>query len=259
MARPLSKHTRKTGNLYIRPTNIEAAIDAALAQNLTTLCSWAAVQDSHSPEYLPSECLVHLIREARRRDDEATMNALLPPLLERCKGILLHNVSDEIPNAAFLRDEILGQFAELFANDGHDENHDELDFFEVRFNSAFMTLRFDILREETKAYTRHILLPDTQESEPIGDGEYFVSLSEKLLIPATQESSLALKTLIKAIKSLPPDELNAVVLRVMGYEEESEDPNKTTVATLCGVTGRTIRNRLNRATKKLLPFKEDLW
>ena|SRR5581483_1189401 len=259
MARPLSKHNLQDGNRYIRPTNIEAAIDAALAQDLRTLCSRAASQDRHSPEYLPSECLVHLIREARRRDDDASMNALLLPLLERCKVILLHNVSDEIPNAAFLRDEILGQFAELFGNDGHVENHDELDFFEVRFNYAFMTLRFDVLREETKACTRHVLLPDAQESETIADGEYFVSLSEKLLIPATQESSLALKTLIKAIKSLPSDERNAVILRVMGYKEESEDPNKTTVATLCGVTGRTIRNRLNRATKKLLPFKEDLW
>jgi hypothetical protein len=44
----------------------------------------------------------------------------------------------------------------------------------------------------------------------------------------------------------------------MGYDVESENPNKTTAATLCGVTGRTIRNRLSNAAKILSRFKEDL-
>jgi DNA-directed RNA polymerase specialized sigma24 family protein len=63
---------------------------------------------------------------------------------------------------------------------------------------------------------------------------------------------------LKAIDNLPLDERKAVVLcHVLEYEEESDDPSKTTAATLCGVTGRTIRNRLSRAAKKLSPFKEN--
>jgi DNA-directed RNA polymerase specialized sigma24 family protein len=62
-----------------------------------------------------------------------------------------------------------------------------------------------------------------------------------------------------AINKLPEDERRAVILvHVMGYEEESIDPAKVTAATLCGCRGRTIRNRLTRAAKKLSTFKEEL-
>jgi DNA-directed RNA polymerase specialized sigma24 family protein len=44
----------------------------------------------------------------------------------------------------------------------------------------------------------------------------------------------------------------------MGYAEEADDPAKRTAATICGVTGRTIRNRLTRAAATLSRFKEDL-
>jgi DNA-directed RNA polymerase specialized sigma24 family protein len=43
----------------------------------------------------------------------------------------------------------------------------------------------------------------------------------------------------------------------MGYAEEADDPATRTAATICGVTGRTIRNRLTRAAAKLSRFKED--
>jgi DNA-directed RNA polymerase specialized sigma24 family protein len=56
---------------------------------------------------------------------------------------------------------------------------------------------------------------------------------------------------------LPPDERRAVELcHILGYDEESEDPNKRTAATICGVTGRTIRNRLKRAAARLSSYKE---
>jgi len=43
---------------------------------------------------------------------------------------------------------------------------------------------------------------------------------------------------------------------VLGYDEESENPDKRTAATICGVTGRTIRNRLKRAAARLSSYKE---
>ena len=43
----------------------------------------------------------------------------------------------------------------------------------------------------------------------------------------------------------------------MAYEIESEDPEKETVATQCGVTGRTIRYRLAKAAQKLSRFEEE--
>ena len=100
----------------------------------------------------------------------------------------------------------------------------------------------------------------SDDNKPAAYDDVFSRVSETFRSPATQESTIFRNDLLKAINNLPPDERKAVVLcHLMGYEEESEDPEKTTAATLCGVTGRTIRNRLSRAAAKLSQFKEDTW
>ena len=64
--------------LYTRPPEIEAATDAVLAQDLRHPApAGALIRDRHDPEYLPSECLfVHLIREAKRRGNDAARDKL---------------------------------------------------------------------------------------------------------------------------------------------------------------------------------------
>src|SRR5882757_7077807 len=102
MALPLKK-CYPNGNRYFRPEKIETAIDNLLAINLDAVNRRAGIHDRSSPDYIESECLVHLIRDARRRDDEATMYALLPPLLRRCESVLISKVSKDLPNAQEIR------------------------------------------------------------------------------------------------------------------------------------------------------------
>jgi DNA-directed RNA polymerase specialized sigma24 family protein len=67
------------------------------------------------------------------------------------------------------------------------------------------------------------------------------------------------KERLEAIDKLPFDERKVVILcGVLGVKEESDDPTVVTAATLCGVTGRTVRNRLKRAAAKLSNFKGDV-
>jgi hypothetical protein len=258
MARPLTKHDRN-GNLYVRQLSTERTLESALDMDLSTLSRSARILDPGTPGFLPPECLVHLIRDARRRNDETRMNELLPILLQRCEDALAAAVSNQLPDAAYLREEILAQFSELFAMDGSGDNPDELDFFEVRFNRAFKTFRIDVLRKETRIHANQVPVPDTQEGELTSDDELFVRMSDAFRAPPAQGSYLSLRRLAEAISTLPADEQKAVVLcHVLGYDEESEDPAKITAATLCGVTGRTIRNRLARAATMLVSFKEEL-
>jgi hypothetical protein len=237
MPRPLTKRTRQ-GEPYTRPEDIDAQIDVALAQDLPTFRRSLAVLDRSSPDHLSSECLVHLIRDARRRGDQDRITAALPVLLARCETNVLRKIPDSlIPNAADVREEVLAQFAELFAVDGSDDGFDELDYFECRFNSAFATFRIDLVRKEKTRVRPLAPLSDyTDAAENDDFEEVFAHVSD----------------LAKAINALPPDEREAVVLcRVMGYKEESESPDEVTAATICKVTGRTIRNRLKRAAAKL--------
>jgi hypothetical protein len=244
MVRPLTKRTG-SGDRYTRPADIEAAIDAALALDWPALHRRTCVRDRRSPEYLPSECLVHLIRKAHRDHDDTIRDQLLAILLGRCEATLAATLPDgRVPNAAYVRDEVLGRLGELFAEDG-------TDYFEVRFNAAFAALRTDLVRAEVRVLRR---------ASPVPDDEAIARRPDAVLhSPATSEHGLFLTQLCHAIQTLPLEERDAVILcHIMGYAEEADDPAKRTAATICGVTGRTIRNRLTRAAAKLSRFKEDL-
>lgn len=187
------------------------------------------------------------------------ISLVLPVLLNRCETNLLVKVPDgQLPEAASLREEILGAFSELFAIDGTDDASDELDFYECKFNRAFRFFRIDIVRRETARLKPMAQMPEpNQDGEPDAYEDVFARVSETFLAPATQENEVFRTELLDAIQRLPPDERDAVILvHVVGYKEESDDPDEETAATRCNCTGRTIRNRLTRAAAKLVRFKE---
>jgi len=257
MARPLTKH--KDGVRYARPPVVETNIDDALRSDHATLRRRLLVTDRGASDYLRAECLVHLIREAHRAGDDRRRDTVLPILLGRCEAILEAKVSEQLPNAVGLREEVLSDFCELLIADGTGEDPNALDYYECRFNRAFRTLRIDTLRRELRATNRAVALPDEEDVDgPEADEDAFARLSEAFRTPAAQQSTLFLVDLWEAINALPPDERRAVILvHVLGYDEESDKPDKVTAATLCNCTGRTIRNRLSRAAEKLARFKED--
>lgn len=257
MARPLTK--QKDGVPYTRPGGVEVHIDDALRADAATLRQRLLVTDKGAPDYLRSECLVHLVREAHRTGDEKRRDTILPVLFGRCEAILKIKVSDRLPNAAHLREDVLSEFCELLLADGTGDNPDELDFYECKFDLAFRTLRLDVIDRELRVVNRNADLSedgDVSESDAYEDA--FARVSEAFRTPATQQSTLFLNDLWQAINALPPGQRKAVILvHVLGYDEESDNPNKVTAATLCNCTGRTIRNRLSRAAEKLARLKED--
>lgn len=258
MARPLTK-CRSNGEVYIRPPTVEAAIDEALMLDSAALKRQLEIADRQKPGYFCSECLVHLIRETVRSGDQTKVNLVLPVLLLRCEANLRAKIPNgALPDAESLREEVLGQFSEMFASDGTGDNPNELDFFEVRFNRAFRTFRIDLVDKEINRLKNVSPLPAPSVDDESYD-DVLARLSEAMRVPATQERALFLADFWEAINTLPPDECRAVVLcHVMGYKEESKDPDEVTAATLCNCSGRTIRNRLARAAAKLKRFKEDL-
>ena len=98
MVRPLTKYKRD-GERYTRQQAVESEIEGALGDDLITLKRRLSVTDRESSDYLRSECLVHLIRDALRRKDDHRLNAVLPILLGRCEMILKAKISDQLPNA----------------------------------------------------------------------------------------------------------------------------------------------------------------
>jgi hypothetical protein len=259
MARTLQK-VGDDGPL-VREEAVEAQIDAALTLTPQLLRSQLAIGDPRDADYLRSETLVHLVRHGRRSGDQGLVSLALPVLLARCEANLIVKVrDDQLPEAATVREDILGEFSELFASDGTGKNPDELDFYECKFNRAFRFFRIDVVRRET-GRLKHV----AQMPEPDDDGEHepydevFARVAEAFRSPALQDGDVFRSELQNAILELPPDERDAVILvHALGYQEESDDPGEETAAKRCQCTGRTIRNRLTRAATKLARFKEDL-
>jgi DNA-directed RNA polymerase specialized sigma24 family protein len=107
--------------------------------------------------------------------------------------------------------------------------------------------------ERLQKFQTSVEFSEEHDGKPISDEE----LSEYLRTPAIPQRALVLREFKEALNALPADERKAVILcHIMGYDQESDDPEKITAATICGVRGRTIRNRLTRAAARLSPFKE---
>lgn len=246
MPRPLTK-LKLTGEAYTRGPELDAAIDLALTQDLETVVARAAVRARGASDYLRNEVLVHLIREALRRGDDRAMNRLVPVLLERMRVILQSKVPDSVPYAADIRAEIIGQVSDLIAEDAAGDQC-RLDLYECQFGLPLRALRCDVVRQFRKRRLEVSL--DTEDRE---DDEDDATKDEPVADRDLEPAAVAIaKEMLAEVEGLPDRERKAFVLHHMyGFKIESEDPSHVTVATLLGVTGRTVRNLLQRARAKL--------
>lgn len=251
MARPLTRVKKKTGKIYARPADVEAQIDRVLAAGFPEALRRARISDRASPDYFFSECLVHLVREAKRAGQDRESEALLLVLLERCRANLRGTIrQDGVPNAQQLRDEILQHLAMMFAEDAV-EGGTWLDYYECRFNDAFAALRIDFYNREVGQVNRSV--PEISEAgEEIADdsnGEDGAGADSWM--PSRLDDHVYARQVADFLKTVPLDEYQTVVLcRLMNLTQED-------AARRLGVSVKTIYNRLTRADLKLARIKED--
>lgn len=258
MAAPLTKTTAQ-GVAYARPPDVEAQIDEAVMLSPAELRNRLLLNERDAG-VLRAETLVHLLRRGIATSSMEMFNAVLPVLLKRCERILRQKISDsKFPTAEASREDILGEFSELLASNGQGDIPDELDFYECRFNRAFRAFYVDRVNQEVAHLDRFAAVESIEElDEALGDRGLLKDIAISLHDCETPEARLRMQQLLEAIDALPTKDRNAVTLvHILGFKEESEDPDEETAATKCKCTGRTIRNRLASAEAKLARFQED--
>jgi hypothetical protein len=151
MARALTKVDRR-GKLYTRPGEVDTAIEVAIKQDLDTLARRAWISDPDKAEFLPMECLVHLLRDVGRRRDDHALRALMPPLLARCENVLRAKIPDDsFPNAPEIREDILGEFSLLLLKTKPEKTQASLISMNVAFFVHFLYSDLGIFGENVLA------------------------------------------------------------------------------------------------------------
>lgn len=249
MIAPLTKR-RKDGTSYLRPDNIEALLSTLGDLPRDVLLERASIRDRRNPHYIPSECLLHLIRASRRDNSDAWFERLYKVLVERvlravpraeAGGNTTSLMNESVRNAVFDR------FVEMLAKDRRQPD-DKLDFFEVRFDLAIKRLRLDAQERAWREDNRSDALDE-------GSGE-----TEADAVAATAvdpfEANIFSDPLFRdrvylAIDDLPSEQSRTMHLLLLGWPIHSNDPAVMTIAKALGCSDRSVRNYRERALKTL--------
>ena len=179
-------------------------------------------------------------------------------ILIRCERIVRAKLRrDSYANPDPIVDEVLEHVSELFAVDSTESDKQKLDFYEIAFKRAVLAVCINALNAELRRTSKTVSLTP-QDNDDSGAHDSLMAEIEKLKELATEDDGESVQRLRMAVEQLPPDEREAVVLvYYLGYAIEPNNKTKETAATICGVSSRTIFNRLARAIKRLKQIMEE--
>ncbi|MBC8142984.1 MAG: sigma-70 family RNA polymerase sigma factor [Armatimonadetes bacterium] len=248
--RPLTRARVDSGKLYEREPSVmrQIAHFCALPDRVrcSALCAPVALGDVNRPK---EETLVYFVREYDRRGQQTAAWDLLEALVSRLSGHIKRELSKwRLPQAE--QDECAeALITQLYERVLSHEPSEE--FWEVRF-WVCLDRRLHALAEKLQRVRDRELRPaddfgDDSTDTTHGSEGVFARLADS---DASPETMVLRKELLSRLSGL---EAQSVFLKyIERMPEESGDADRVTIATVLGVTGRTVRNYLRRAEKKLL-------
>lgn len=257
MVAPLRK-AKGDGTPYTRPPEVEAAIARLLGMSRERVLAVCGLNDRRSDDYVPSECILHLLRRAGRDNDQAHLERLFRIFTRRVarafpvpeRSLLGSDAKGLSSVDLAVREFAIDRLTEMLCLDrqGYD---DRLDIYEATFDAALKTLRATARRSVGRQRNRLApLSDDPKAAEPSSDVE------DALLrhVPGTEEKIERRdyrRKLLAAIQLLPDEDRRLLMLLSRDIPIHSKDPNVTTVARLIGCGEQTVRNRRDRIHRDL--------
>lgn len=245
---PLRKR-KVGGELYQRPPEIEAKLaelEWLTAQERLEQCQ---ITDSKDPLYVPSECVLYLVRAARGGQTDKYYECLYKVLISRVLRQLPKRTErrdGESFTGAHIREQALGVFCELLADDFLDYA-EQLDFYEVRFMLAVKTLRINVYRE---------VMRDEKGKEALESDEEVGVLKKEVEEAAAGYDPFDSKIfsvadyrfeLDSAIERLPDLQKRILQLLKLDIPIDSIDPNIATISKVLKKSEKTIRTHRDKA------------
>ena len=250
---PLRRKNVKTGATYKRFPSLEAVLKQLLALSRNEIVLRCEIDDEDHADFVPSECLVYLVRSCR--------NEPASPHFERLYTALMKRILQRVPTAeskdgkklylkeSRIQEGVIDSFQELLALD-RTTYEERLDFWEVAFGMALKKLKITVQDKVWRETKRSALLedPETGEvaahvSEAPGTSDPFDP--EELLKKYYREQLPA------AIESLTPDQRRIIKMCLEGFPIDSIDPNVVTISKALNLSEKTVRTRRKDALAAL--------
>lgn len=246
---------RNDGTLYERRPEIETALVSLLGRTRTEILSALRIRDKASAQYIPSECLVHLIRKTGFDNDPSYFGELYRELMRRIDTALPRFTGERIKvaenaYAAEARDRVRDKFTEKLLLD-RQEPGPGLDYFEVMFDHAVASLRSTAVVRARRDNARHEAIEfDGDEGEPSAAVERaFANFNPKdeLLV----DDPIYRTRVAAAIETLPDKQRQVIALMLKDFPLDSTDPNVASIRSILGVSEKTVRNRRDAAFRTI--------
>lgn len=250
--RPLTRTRRDTGAVYHREAEVDR--QAREFSRLPERSRRLALTDSYipnDPRRPREETLVYFLREYARRGDEETAWRIAEALIDRIAGHVQRKLARwRLPadQAEDCMQDLTAALCEAVFDCGP-----QAEFWEVRFWVCLDRRLWSLVEKRQATIDAEIRPGDEREDDdgPSGGDGIFARLADESPGPE------AMAERREALALLTENERLSVYLRfIEGLPEESEDPERESVARILGVTGRSVRNYLRRAEAKLMAWNE---
>ncbi len=248
---PLRKRSLE-GELYTRRPGIEAKLRALIGLPSGEIMAHCAVEDAADLKYIPSECLMYLVRANRENTPGVYFETIYTALLYRVMEQLPPADESDLTSSE-IRSEALGTFAELLAGDRM--NYEEgLDYYEISFKESVANLRKNAVRKPTRVKNRRSPLDSNPNDPDSGELSHQIEQAGGSLDAENFDKYFGnhdRARLAEAISTLP--ELQIAILEMWKNEIpiDSQDPTAFTISKTLGKAEKTIRLQRDQALQTL--------
>jgi hypothetical protein len=245
---PLRKHTLD-GVPYKRDGRIEGIIKELRTLSREDVLVRLSITNRSDPRYVPSECLVHLVRATKLDNSDRYFQKLYELLMARVlrglpKADSASSNTTSLPLTR-IREAVVGKLNLLLTAD-RTVYSEALDYFEVRFDGALATARKDAADPVWREGRRNVAL---ELDDEIGAGEQVEKAMggfDPFALSDYEKKDYRLK-LDGAIDTLPPEQKRIMEMLRQGIPIDSEDANAVTISKTLGRSEKTIRTHRDRA------------
>jgi hypothetical protein len=251
---PLRKRTLDGKKLYTRDPRVASTLGELVRLTREEVLQRCMIRQRSNPDYVPSECLLHLVRARRLDNNDRYFERLYRILMERVVRALPPIISRDGRSASLtaekIRDKVFGRFAELVAAD-RGTYSESLDYFEVRFDGGLASLRKDAQEKAWREENRTKSLEfDAETGELSAEIEKAAGSYDPFNSPEISQADYRSR-LDAAIGVLPREQIRIVEMLRLGIPIDSHDEGAVTIAKTLGRSEKTIRTHRDKALTAL--------